>query len=193
MYSVDKIILGSEVGFLPSKFCCVVYRSTLGLECDTFYFFLLSLLYLVLYMFNLLRKGVISTYMTRGTTSSRADLDPRRAATYRIAGNFQNFAIFSDRSASAKRTAKIAASAISIAPRLPVRARAAKISSDAIARNFAPAKISRSTVRRVSCTRTLVPVVTSRRTFYPPGYSVLGCPDTLLEDSLSARARIVTS
>ena len=45
---------------------------------------------------------------------------------YRIAGNFrvvQNFAVFTDRSASAK----IAASAISIAPHLPVRADARKI------------------------------------------------------------------
>ena len=50
---------------------------------------------------------------------------------YRIAGNFhvvQNFAVFTDRSSSAKiKTAKIAASAISIAPRLPVRTDAAKI------------------------------------------------------------------
>ena len=40
----------------------------------------------------------------------------------------QNFVIFTDRSPSAKiKTAKIAANAISIAPRLPVRAGAAKI------------------------------------------------------------------
>ena len=40
----------------------------------------------------------------------------------------QNLVVFADRSASAKT----AASAISIAPRLPVRAGAAKISSDAL-------------------------------------------------------------
>ena len=73
----------------------------------------------------------------------------------RIAGYFrvvQNFALFADRPASAKiKTAKIAASAIFVAPRHPVRAGAAKIktakiSSRAIPRNFAPAKISRYTV-----------------------------------------------
>ena len=50
---------------------------------------------------------------------------------YCIAGNFrlvQNFAVFADRLASAKiKTAKIAASVISMAPRLPVRTGAAKI------------------------------------------------------------------
>ena len=55
---------------------------------------------------------------------------------YRIAGNFhvvQNFVFFADRSASTKiKTAKIAASAVSIAPRLPVRTGTAKISSEAL-------------------------------------------------------------
>ena len=69
---------------------------------------------------------------------------------YCIAGNFcvvQNFAFFADRSASAKiKTVKIATSAISIALRLPARTGAAKISSGAIQRNFAPAKISHYTL-----------------------------------------------
>ena len=55
---------------------------------------------------------------------------------YCIAGNFrvvQNFTIFVDRSAfTTIKTVRIAASAISIAPRLPVRAGAAKIKTTTI-------------------------------------------------------------
>ena len=73
--------------------------------------------------------------------------------TYCMAENFrmvQNLVFFVDRSVSAK----IAATAISIVPRLSVCAGAAKIKtrkflqipSEAIPRNFAPTKISRYTV-----------------------------------------------
>ena len=55
----------------------------------------------------------------------------RKLCMYRLTGNFrivQNFAVFVNRSASARiKTAKIAASAISLALCLPVRAGAAKI------------------------------------------------------------------
>ena len=78
------------------------------------------------------------------------------SGSYRIAGNFrvvQNFAVFTDRSASAKiKTAKIAASAISIAPCLSVHADAAKIKT---------AKISSGALRGDSvkfCTRKNFPL-----------------------------------
>ena len=72
---------------------------------------------------------------------------------YCIVGNFravQNFTVFTDRSASAK--IKTAASAISIAPRLPVRAGTAKIKT---------AKISSGALRGDSakfCTRENFPL-----------------------------------
>ena len=65
----------------------------------------------------------------------------------------QNFAVFADRSASAKiKTAKIAASTISIAPCLPVRTGAVKIKT---------AKISYGAIRGDSakfCTRENFPL-----------------------------------
>ena len=66
----------------------------------------------------------------------------------------QIFEIFADRLASAKiKTAKFAASAISIALCFRMRAGAVKIKfllapAEAIPRNFAPTKISRYTVSR---------------------------------------------